>query len=424
MRGRPLFLSLLLLFTGCASRHPVPVPPGPGNELVSTGLNLPRLPKPGARPRFPRFEAVFREFEKQDRVYPIPRGCVVFIGDDLIARWRDLDEDMRPLHAVNRGFDGASMRDVLAVADWFVIAYEPQMVVVSAGEKDLERGASPRALLGLYRAFVEKVRRRLPRTGIFFLSIPPAPKTEELREKARKAGEMLRAFCRKAGGVHFIDLGPPMLDSRGRVRPILYADGYHLDRRGYLLLKALLQPPLMQGREIYHPYPDARFFGKIERIKWQSLTAEDLEELPLLPFPEGVSPGRRREILDLVEKVGRPGAPAVEVFGAFKRLARIGYEAIPAVIDKIIRLDYTQRDDVVLGALYFDLLKEMCRGVGLEFHGTLDPGSDVPPPWKNRIDIAWNRGAAMQWYRFWVRYGRSRETWREVLLGIPFFRGS
>ncbi len=132
MRGRPLLLSLLLLFLGCASRQPPPAPPGPGNELVSTGLDLPRLPKPGARPRIPRFEAVFREFERQDRLFPIPRGCVVFLGDDLIRRWTDLSEDMRPLHAVNRGFDGASMRDILAVADWFAIAYEPQMILVAA----------------------------------------------------------------------------------------------------------------------------------------------------------------------------------------------------------------------------------------------------------------------------------------------------
>ena len=391
---------------------------------MSTGLDLPRVPRPGARPRMAPFEKVFRRFEREDRTYPIPRGCVVFIGDDTISRWTDLVEDMRPLQAVNRGFDGAAMGDVLAVADWFVLAYEPQMVVVAAGEKDLARGTSPRALLGLYKAFTAKVRRVLPRTGIFFLSIKPSPRTWGLWGKAKEANQLLQAFCRGAWGVHFIDLGPPMLDSKGRFRPILYSDGFHLDRRGYLLLKAVIQPPLMEGREIYHPYPDARFFGKIRKIKWQDLKAEDLEQLPLLPFPEGVSPAREREIRSLVEEIGRPGAPAVEVFAAYKRLARIGYDAVPAVIDKIIRLDYTRRADVVLGALYFDLLREMCGGVGLEFHGTIAPSSDFPPPWKDRFDIAWNRGAAMQWYRFWVRYGRTREMWRTVLVGLPLFHGS
>lgn len=423
MRGEAALFALLLLPAACRTRPPAPDPGGPGNELVSTGLDLPRISPPGKRPVNPRFERVFRGFEKQDEAYPIPRGCVVFIGDGTVAAWRELDEDMRPLHAVNRGFHGAAMKDVLEGADWFVIAYEPQMIVVAAGEEDLARGTRPKTLLGLYRSFVEKVRRTLPRAGIFFLSIKPSPGKWGLWEKAKEANELLGGYCRRTKGVNFIDLGPAMLDRAGRPRPILYADGVHLDRRGYILLKALVQPPLMEGREVYEPYPDARFFGKVKNIKWQSLTAEDLAELPLLPFPEGVSKERQREIEALVERTGRKGAPALDVFAAYKRLVRIGYEAVPAVIDKVIRLDYTRRDDVVLGALYFDLLREMCGGVGLDFHGAVIPGSDFPPPWENRFDIAWNRGAAMQWYRFWVRYGRTREMWRKTLVGIPFFHG-
>ena len=420
----PVLSALLLpaiFFSSCAAGKPGERGGGPGNELVSTGPGLPGKAPAGRRPWAGRFEKTFRRFEEEDAAYPVSRGAVVFIGDGLVASWKGLFQDMRPLSAVNRGVEGAGMKEILGAADWFVIPYEPQMVVVRAGLEDLASGRSPREVFALFRAFAAKVRRALPKTGIFFLSLLPGPERWFLREKAREVDRALRKWCKGRWGMNFLDLAPAMLDEEGRPRPLLYADGRRPSRRGYILLKALLKPLLLQGRETYEPYPDPRFYGKVGKIRWQDLTARDLEELPLLSPPRGTSPEEEAGIRRLVDTVGRTGEPAARVFRAYKKLADIGYEAVPAVINKIVRLDYTRRDDVVRGALYFDLLKDMCGGVGLEFHGAVLPGSDFPPPWENGYDINWNRGAALQWYRFWVRYGTDRETWRRTLLGIPRF---
>jgi hypothetical protein len=71
------------------------------------------------------WEHSIRAFEARDRRRAPSQGAVVFVGSSCFTLWSSLEEDMAPLPAVNRGFGGALIDDVVRYADRIVVPYQP-----------------------------------------------------------------------------------------------------------------------------------------------------------------------------------------------------------------------------------------------------------------------------------------------------------
>ena len=70
------------------------------------------------------WEHSIRAFEARDRTTCGPvQGCIVFVGSSSFTLWSSLEEDMAPLPAVNRGFGGALIDDVVRYTDRIVVPY-------------------------------------------------------------------------------------------------------------------------------------------------------------------------------------------------------------------------------------------------------------------------------------------------------------
>jgi hypothetical protein len=105
-------------------------------------------------------------FTTADQTNPPPRDAVVFVGSSSIVRWASLQKDFPGVKAVNRGFGGSELADSVFYADRIVIPYQPRLVVLYAGENDLQNGRAPEAVLADFKAFVAKVHAALPKTRI------------------------------------------------------------------------------------------------------------------------------------------------------------------------------------------------------------------------------------------------------------------
>src|SRR5579864_5717082 len=81
------------------------------------------------------WEPDIREFEMQDRLKPPPENPILFVGASMIVRW-NLKKFFPDVPAINRGFGGSEMIDVLNYADRIVIRYNPHIVVLYEGDND------------------------------------------------------------------------------------------------------------------------------------------------------------------------------------------------------------------------------------------------------------------------------------------------
>jgi len=192
-----------------------------------------------------KWAAEIEKYTKADALKAPAQGAVVFVGSSSIRRWNSLAADFPGVMLLNRGFGGSELTDSVFYADRIVIPYAPRLVVVYAGENDLQAGKSAESVLAAFQAFHAKVHAALPKTKIIFLAIKESPSRAKIREKVLLANKLIAADCAKDSRLTFVDVATPMLDAQGQTRPELFvADQLHLKPEGYVIWTKVLSPYL------------------------------------------------------------------------------------------------------------------------------------------------------------------------------------
>lgn len=213
----------------------------PAREAVAARVPTPAIDPPSSD----QWRADMARFAAQDAATPPPRDAIVFTGSSSVRMWQTLEADFPGKPVLNRGFGGSQLRDAVHYADQVAIAYRPRMIVLYAGDNDLDAGRSPEQVLHDFRAFVARVRARLPHTPIAFLAIKPSPQRAAQLARQQRANALVRREAATLRAVQFIDVATPMLGADGQPRPELFlADGLHMNARGYALWRAIVAPHL------------------------------------------------------------------------------------------------------------------------------------------------------------------------------------
>lgn len=189
------------------------------------------------------WEPDIRAFERRDREAPPPSGAVLFVGSSSIQKWSTVAADFPKTPVINRGFGGSVIADSTYYAGRIVTPYKPRLIVFYAGDNDLASGHTPDQVLADYEAFVDRVRKDLPKTKIAFVSIKPSPSRAALLEKMREANAKVKAFSASKPNLLYVDVFTPMLGKDGAPRAELFGDDMlHMNRAGYELWISILRP--------------------------------------------------------------------------------------------------------------------------------------------------------------------------------------
>jgi lysophospholipase L1-like esterase len=190
-----------------------------------------------------KFEPEIRAFEHSDRSMPPKPGGVVFVGSSSIKNWTELGGDFPGVPALNRGFGGSTLSDVVRYEDRIVLPYHPRLVVLYAGDNDLEEGRTPDQIVADYRVFVMRLRLALPSARLVFVSIKPSPSRRAFMHLAREANRRIKSEIARDSLSTYVDVFTPMLNADSQPRPELFLeDSLHMNREGYLLWRSLLRP--------------------------------------------------------------------------------------------------------------------------------------------------------------------------------------
>jgi len=124
---------------------------------------------------FARWEKNIAAFEEVDRTAPPPKDAVLFVGASTITLWKSLARDFPDHKVINRGFGGSEIVDTTHFAERIIFPYAPKMIILRCGSNDISNGKRPEDVLEDFRAFVGKVREKLPKTEIVFMSLNAIP---------------------------------------------------------------------------------------------------------------------------------------------------------------------------------------------------------------------------------------------------------
>jgi hypothetical protein len=192
----------------------------------------------------PRYEKDVLAFEALDRASPPRKGQVLFVGSSTIVGW-DPARYFPDLPVINRGLWGSALIDTLRLVDRIVIPYEPRLVVVYAGDNEIDAGVTSEDVAIQFERFIKAVHAKLPQTRIIIIGIKPSPQRWLTIDRARSANEAIRTLCSRDDRVAFLDVDGVMLGWDEKPRKELFLDdGLHLSPQGYQLWTTVLRPLL------------------------------------------------------------------------------------------------------------------------------------------------------------------------------------
>jgi lysophospholipase L1-like esterase len=180
-----------------------------------------------------------------DAAHPPPSNGVLFIGSSSIRLWTTLAQDFPGVPVTNRGFGGSMIADSTHYISRIVAPYRPKLIVLYAGDNDIDGGHSSQQVIDDFKAFVAQVHRSLPAAVVAFVSIKPSVARARLWPQMRAANEGIARWAATQDSVRYVDVATKMLDASGAPRPeLLREDGLHLSPAGYAIWIAELKPLL------------------------------------------------------------------------------------------------------------------------------------------------------------------------------------
>jgi len=184
-------------------------------------------------------------FVAADQQHAPAQHGVLFIGSSSIQFWKSLAQDFPGVPVINRGFGGSALPDSTYYAQQIVWPYKPKLIVMYAGDNDINDGAKPEQVLASFQQFVARARQGVPGVPIVYISIKPSIARLALWPSMKAANDKIRDWAATQDNVRFVDVAPVMLDAQGKPRPELFRpDGLHMQPSGYALWIAALKPVL------------------------------------------------------------------------------------------------------------------------------------------------------------------------------------
>lgn len=199
---------------------------------------------PADAKRFARWEKEIAGIEKRLKEHPPAKGGVAFIGSSSIRLW-NLKKSFPDLDAVNLGFGGSEMRDSTHFAPRILLPLEPRAIVVYAGDNDIANRRTPEQVHDDFRAFVQTVQAKLPKTRILYIAVKPSIKRRSQFDTQRHANALIKKDCAADDRLVFVDIVPLMIGPDGTPKPALFAkDGLHMSPKGYEIWAAAVKKAL------------------------------------------------------------------------------------------------------------------------------------------------------------------------------------
>ena len=196
-----------------------------------------------------RFEDQIRTLEEKADADTVSDVDVVFFGSSSIRLWKGLDEMMSPLRTVNRGYGGATIRDIHYYYDRIMAHYTPKAFVIfcdndiAGNPDDLSVGE----VFDHYRMLFHRLDEDYPGTPVFFLSWKYSGLRAKLRSEQKLVNDIMKDFAESSSQVTFVDVNSLLLNEDGSVNSKLFeSDNLHINREGYLLWTSLLKPQLIE----------------------------------------------------------------------------------------------------------------------------------------------------------------------------------
>ena len=180
------------------------------------------------------FRDEINEFKRLDKKNFPEKGKILFTGSSSIRFWDSLEEDMKPLEVLNRGFGGAQISHVIYHFEEIIKPYEPKAIVFFCGTNDLTALKTPKETMSDFKKFLSLVRNEFGNIKVYVIGIKPSVDRLYLDKEERIFNSSIKLLASQDAYLEYIDVWDSMLGEDGSRMPELFIeDGLHMNKKGY-----------------------------------------------------------------------------------------------------------------------------------------------------------------------------------------------
>ncbi len=193
------------------------------------------------------WEKDIREFERLDSVETYPENSVLFTGSSSIRLWKNIQQDMAPYPAIQRGFGGANMADLAYYTKRIVYPHRFRAVVIFVAN-DITGGSAdkkPKEVASLFAYIHKTIRQQFPGKPIYFIEVTPTNSRWKFWPQIQQVNGLIRKFCAQKSDTYFIETASLYLGEDGKPKSELFIeDQLHQNAEGYQLWTKIIKAKL------------------------------------------------------------------------------------------------------------------------------------------------------------------------------------
>jgi hypothetical protein len=193
------------------------------------------------------WEPEIQKLEAKDKVEKDPENAILYIGSSSIRLWKNIDKDMSPYPAIQRGYGGAKFTDLLVYAKRIIYPHQFRALVVFVAN-DITGGKddkTPREVLGMFKSLEKIIRKKYKTQPIYFVAITPSASRWKAWPQIRVANGLIQAYCSTRKNLHFIETEAQYLGANGLpIDEYFIADKLHQTQKGYDVWASIIKRKL------------------------------------------------------------------------------------------------------------------------------------------------------------------------------------
>lgn len=195
------------------------------------------------------WEADIQKLEARDQIETYPDDAILFVGSSSIRLWSTIEEDMVPYSVIQRGYGGAKLSDVAYYTKRLVYPHRFRALVLFVANdicgSDDDKSIDEIAFL--FKTIIQTVRKKYPKTPIFFIEITPTNSRWQVWPQIQEANRTIKSICERQPNLYFIDTSRHFLNPESQPKSELFLeDQLHLNHHGYQIWSMLIKSKLGQ----------------------------------------------------------------------------------------------------------------------------------------------------------------------------------
>ncbi len=197
-----------------------------------------------------KWDPEIQKLLQRDQEQTAPDDAVLFIGSSSIRLWDSIANDMAPYKPIQRGYGGATYRDLAVFAKQLCTPHRYKACVVFVAN-DLTGKADDTPLTHVKQLAQHICRVSLqhqPEAPVFLIEVTPTPSRFPSWDKIQQVNDSLRSIALTTPKINFVITAEHYLDTQKQpIAAYFRDDKLHQNQSGYTLWSRLIKDALDTG---------------------------------------------------------------------------------------------------------------------------------------------------------------------------------